>query len=771
MTASPPIDLRDPSLTQGTQLQALGPLGPLSVAALILAQAAGLVGCSEAIPEEPQPGGAALASTASVPEPSSPVEMSSDKSTLQSEQSNEQREPVADLRLLARREFPVPGRALDLLAADFNSDGLEDVVAAVESPGSLALFRGTPQGLQPAGAPHAVGAWPIGPQVWRTQARPQLWIATRAEPGVEWLALDDRGWVPVGRVELPDRPRALASAQLEVHGPVRGALALSDGSLWWLNAARELERIEGDRQRVTRMAFDPGSRRLWIANQEPPGLSLGTWDEAGAFELQAAVPLEGVPRDLAFADIDRDGDLELVLVGGVEDLLIFGLGANDGQVDPSAGLQVRTPARLPLRVLPTDLDGDGFEELLTLQQEGDGYGVLGAFDPAGRGFARVTSEYAGQKPYALATGDFDGDGTPDLAVSNRDALRISVLPGTGLTGPGQEVFYQAQRLPVGRSPLSVDAGDLDGDGAPDGVVAQAIDGSAGLLANRFGLLNPPASRPLVPSPSRVLVTDLDRDGHADVIGLGRSDRARLCVQLGDGAGGVRMGFEDLDVGQTREITLGSNAVGQASVVLSDPVNGRVGTLVLNGAGEPQVEWTDLEQPVLAATADDGWTWVATGSDRERLVAVDAAGQRLELAELEGHSLRLLLGDNLQGSRELWRLVRRRAGEPESWIELWELPVEGGARRVARSGVGLKAHDLTLGDLDGDGRLDAAVASQNSHQVNLRLRRGESLAVLPDVGAGLGCFGLCLADLDGNGALDLLVANAFSNDVSVIYQRR
>jgi hypothetical protein len=86
-------------------------------------------------------------------------------------------------------------------------------------------------------------------------------------------------------------------------------------------------------------------------------------------------------------------------------------------------------------------------------------------------------------------------------------------------------------------------------------------------------------------------------------------------------------------------------------------------------------------------------------------------------------------------------------------------------------TGARPVSIAAGDLDGDGRDDLLVASQSGHVVNAWLVSGAGdelgLARLDDVGAHLGCLDVVVGDLDGDGLLDLAVANNFSDDVSAV----
>jgi FG-GAP-like repeat len=92
-----------------------------------------------------------------------------------------------------------------------------------------------------------------------------------------------------------------------------------------------------------------------------------------------------------------------------------------------------------------------------------------AFDPP-------TYLSAGNSPVSVATGDFNADDDPDLAVANRFSSTVSVLLGGaagGFTGPTS--------FPTGFFSTSVAVGHFNADQDPDLAVANAGDGTVSVL--------------------------------------------------------------------------------------------------------------------------------------------------------------------------------------------------------------------------------------------------------------------------------------------------
>jgi FG-GAP-like repeat/FG-GAP repeat/EF hand len=83
-------------------------------------------------------------------------------------------------------------------------------------------------------------------------------------------------------------------------------------------------------------------------------------------------------------------------------------------------------------------------------------------------------------------------------------------------------------------------------------------------------------------------------------------------------------------------------------------------------------------------------------------------------------------------------------------------------------TGMTPRSIRAADLNGDGRLDLAVANHGSNNVSVFLSKGKG-AFKPagTYGAGSGPTCLAVADLNSDGRLDLVVSNEMSADLSVL----
>ena len=114
---------------------------------------------------------------------------------------------------------------------------------------------------------------------------------------------------------------------------------------------------------------------------------------------------------------------------------------------------------------------------------------LGSVVVAGPGTSTFQPQQAygtGASPAAVASGDFNGDGFPDLAIANLSDNTVSVLLGNG-----DGTFQPQQLLAAGMRPVAVAIGDFNGDGFADLAIANQGDSTVSvMLGNGDGTFQP-----------------------------------------------------------------------------------------------------------------------------------------------------------------------------------------------------------------------------------------------------------------------------------------
>ena len=207
------------------------------------------------------------------------------------------------------------------------------------------------------------------------------------------------------------------------------------------------------------------------------------------------------------------------------------LGTGTGTFNPATNFAVGSS---PWSVAMGDFNGDGKLDLATANISSNNVSILlgtgtGSFNPA-------TNFSVGNRPQSVAVGDFNNDGKLDLATANFNSNNVSIILGTG-TGS----FGSPTNINVGTNPYSVAVGDLNGDGKLD--LATANEGSSNvsvLLGTGTGSFNPATNFSVGSGPRSVAIADIDGDGKLDLVtanGVGsNSPSNNISILAGTGTG-------------------------------------------------------------------------------------------------------------------------------------------------------------------------------------------------------------------------------------------
>jgi hypothetical protein len=363
----------------------------------------------------------------------------------------------------AEASFPISPQPEFMAVADMNRDGLEDVIVISPQSDEVNILLSFPE--QPSRfSPVAVEGF--GSTLRRGTAAdvtrdgiPDLIVPDQRQDGVWVLVGNGEGRVtnpsffPVGR-----NPYAVAVADFD---GVRGNdIAVSDQRLG----------------SVTILLNDGGS---------PPRFTRGPIFAVGE-----------QPLTILAIDVNGDDRMDLVTLneGGprVKSISVLTF------LRVTAGLPVFAPAQnfgvgeRPSEMNSADLNDDGFDDIVMLNRPtGGGNSQINVLMSRGTGIFDGPTAFEVPCPFftggatcrshALTVGDFDGNGTIDLAVFLTDPRRVGT--GAGIEndaliiygGRGDGQFAQGPVLRTPKSPLAAVAVDINGD--------ELVDLAAGFRRN------------------------------------------------------------------------------------------------------------------------------------------------------------------------------------------------------------------------------------------------------------------------------------------------
>jgi hypothetical protein len=401
--------------------------------------------------------------------------------------------------------------------------------------------------------------------------------------------------------------------------------------------------INGDGKPDIVASDDQDGKIFVLLNTTPSGATTASFTNAkpSGFRLQSGA------ASIAVADLNGDGKPDLV-VGGDNNavtVLINNTATNSSTVSLLPQSLDVGANESSTYVALADLNGDGIPDLIVTDSILNTVSVLlnstvvGSQSPS---FATTPwVQTTGIGPLMCAAVDVNGDGIPDL-ISQDPVNDISVLINTTPVGATNPSFGGQQFFPVAGSPLSVTAADVDGDGRSDLIVAYSDPNIVGISV----LLNTaePGAAAANFAQQQLFITDegsyfvatgdINGDGLQDII-TGNGDNAAVFLNTTTPGGGPAADLAPAS------LDFGNQNVGTTSAVQTVTLtnNGNQPLSVTSIVASAQYAETNTCGSSVAAgancTISVTFTPTAVGAQTGSITLTDGATGSLQTISLSG----------------------------------------------------------------------------------------------------------------------------------------
>ena len=479
-----------------------------------------------------------------------------------------------------------------------------------------------------------------------------------------------------------------------------------------------------------------GKLDMAVANYSDNTVSVFLGKPDGTFDRNADYVVGVEPDALAVGDFNGDGRPDLAVTNqncnnacGATSVSIL-LNKGDGTFWPPVPYMTDTD---PVSVVTGDFNGDGRLDIAVSNAISSVQRVPGEVSiylNNGDGTFRLSGKYsAGPAAGQLTTVVLAGDSKASVAVTNFVSISglnaVSILRNNGDGTLAFPVFYD-----TGKGPLSVASADFNQDGIADLAVVNGADNTISILLGKSnGTFAGKVDYPTEFGPNRLAVADLNHDGRADLVVSART------ADTGGGAISILLSKGDGTFQTTVSFITGNNPF---SLVTGD----------FNHDGKLDVAFTngDVDRfSVLLGNGDGTFPSYAAYPVGFEPVAMAAA-------DLNGDSwLDLVVAD--YGSDMVSVLFGTWDGR---------LVMQGTYR------VGANPSGIAIVDLDQDGKPDIVVSNSADNTISILYNGGGVFTSTARIPVGTSPGGIAVADFNGDHIPDLAVTNTGDNTVSILF---
>lgn len=431
------------------------------------------------------------------------------------------------------------------------------------------------------------------------------------------------------------------------------------------------------------------------------------------------------PTDLISADLDDDGDMDIISCSWSNGTIVWFENFGDGNF--GVFKRITEIVELPNDIRVSDLDDDGDMDIL--YSSGSDYNISWYKNDGNQNFStpeELVSDVSGAHGFEVA--DIDEDGDKDIVSIARWSSKVTLHKNDG-----DENFESIFTIAVdANSPIDVFVADMDGDDDLDVISTSSNEHEVAWYKNIGGGSFDGVRRiiaagvtPLTNNFARV--ADLDEDGDNDLVSVSEYS-SYLVWYENDGSGN----FGDA-------ISIESD-LSNPSVFTADLDNDGDEDIAVSGAGIDVVWFENNGDGTFALEQIIG----SPGSDVWDIYAADFSG--------DGVSDIVVSSDD--DSEVIWYENDGTAGTFDS--------------HLISSKLGY-TYQVSSADVDGDDRVDVLIASPDLNNLSWFKNYGadgfseRKILVPNEVGAG--ATALLMEDVNGDGDLDLVASFSIDDKIS------